>query len=42
MKKPVACMVWTGLALLASLAVFMLYTRPDFMVQLSNQLWACF
>ena len=33
---------WTTLALLALLLVFFLYTRPDFMVQLSNQLWACF
>ena len=23
-------------------AVFLLYTRPDFLVQLSNQIWACF
>lgn len=22
--------------------VFMLYTRPDFLVQMVNQLWACF
>ena len=22
--------------------VFLLYTRPDFLVQLSNQIWACF
>ncbi len=22
--------------------VFLLYTRPDFLVQLTNQLWACF
>lgn len=24
------------------LAVFALYTRPDFLVTLSNQIWACF
>ena len=30
------------LALLALAAVFALYTRPDFLVQLSNQIWACF
>ncbi len=24
------------------LAVFSLYTRPDFLVTLSNQIWACF
>jgi hypothetical protein len=29
-------------ALLACLGVFALYTRPDFLVTLANQLWACF
>ncbi len=29
-------------ALLALLGVFLLYTRPDFMLQMANQLWACF
>lgn len=24
------------------MAVFYLYSRPDFLVQLSNQIWACF
>ena len=24
------------------LGVFHLYSRPDFLVQLSNQIWACF
>lgn len=24
------------------LAVFYLYTRPDFLVTLANQVWACF
>lgn len=24
------------------LVVFSLYTRPDFLVTLSNQVWACF
>ncbi len=28
--------------LLALLAVFALYTRPDFLVTLADQLWACF
>jgi len=23
-------------------AVFYLYTQPDFLVQMANQLWACF
>ena len=29
-------------ALLALLAVFTLYTRPDFLRDLADQLWACF
>jgi len=28
--------------LVVLLAVFMLYTRPDFLVQMANQIWACF
>jgi hypothetical protein len=31
-----------GAALAALLAVFALYTRPDFLVTLANQVWACF
>ena len=31
-----------GVAVVASLAVFALYTRPDFLVTLANQIWACF
>ena len=33
--------IW-GLALAALAGVFVLYTRPDFMVQMANQVWACF
>lgn len=33
--------VWTA-ALLASLAVFSLYTRPEFLLTLADQVWACF
>jgi hypothetical protein len=29
-------------ALAALLAVFALYTRPDFLVTLAEQIWACF
>jgi hypothetical protein len=29
-------------AVLACLAVFGLYTAPDFMVMLADQMWACF
>lgn len=33
--------LWT-LALAALLAVFSLYTRPEFLFSLANQLWSCF
>ncbi len=35
---------WLGraLALLLCLAVFSLYTVPEFMVMLADQMWACF
>jgi len=41
MKRASRLLLW-GAALLALLAVFALYTRPDFLVTLSNQIWACF
>ena len=31
-----------GVASLALLAVFSLYTRPEFLVTLADQIWACF
>lgn len=31
-----------GLVALALLATLALYTRPDFLVQLADQLWSCF
>jgi hypothetical protein len=31
-----------GAALAALAAVFALYTRPDLMVALSEQIWSCF
>jgi hypothetical protein len=34
-------LVW-ALALALLLGVFALYLQPDFMVQLAQQLWACF
>jgi hypothetical protein len=33
--------IW-GLALAALASVFVMYTQPDFMVQMANQVWACF
>ncbi len=29
-------------AVVALLGVFALYTRPDFLLTLANQVWACF
>jgi hypothetical protein len=31
-----------GVSVLVLLGVFALYTRPDFLVTLANQVWACF
>lgn len=35
---------WAGVALAAAalLGAFSLYTRPDFLFTLANQVWACF
>ena len=33
--------LWT-VAIAASLGVFALYTQPDFLFTLANQVWACF
>jgi len=33
---------WWMAAVLACLAVFALYTRPDFLLTLANQVWSCF
>jgi len=41
MKRRQKLLAWGG-AVIVLLAVFALYTRPDFLVTLSNQLWACF
>jgi hypothetical protein len=34
-------LLWT-LVTLILVAVFFLYTLPDFLVQLANQVWSCF
>ncbi len=34
-------LIWP-LITLVLLAVFALYLQPDFMVQMANQIWACF
>jgi len=42
LTKPVRKILLYALALGGLLAVFVLYTRPDFLVNLANQVWACF
>jgi hypothetical protein len=32
----------TAMATIVLAGVFLLYTQPDFMVQMANQVWACF
>jgi hypothetical protein len=34
-------LLW-ALITLVLVAVFFLYTQPDFLVQMANQIWACF
>ena len=34
-------LIWSS-AVIVLLAVFAMYTRPEFLVTLANQLWACF
>jgi hypothetical protein len=41
--KPVARRLFSYLGVLAALGlVFAMYTRPDFMVNMANQVWGCF
>ena len=35
-------LAWYALALAATLGVFALYMRPEFLVTLADQIWACF
>jgi hypothetical protein len=39
---PVRRLFWCIVALAALAGVFLMYTRPDFMVDMANQLWSCF
>jgi hypothetical protein len=34
-------LIWGG-TVIVLLAVFTMYTRPDFLLTLANQIWACF
>lgn len=35
-------LVWIAICLAGLLCVFGLYLRPEFMVDMANQIWACF
>jgi hypothetical protein len=41
MSKPRKLALYSA-AILACLGVFAMYLRPDFMVTLAGQIWACF
>jgi len=41
MRRATKPLAWSAV-LVALAAVFMLYTRPDFLVDIGNQLWTCF
>lgn len=41
MKQSHKILLYAG-AICVLVAVFALYTRPDFLVTLANQVWACF
>lgn len=41
MRRLLRLTAWLGLALILGL-VFMLYLRPDFVLGMADQLWACF
>jgi hypothetical protein len=45
MKRPrqwlLRTATWTAVLMLLA-AVFMAYTRPDFLLTVANQIWACF
>ncbi|MFY8041949.1 MAG: hypothetical protein ACOVOD_03395 [Rhodoferax sp.] len=41
MRLPLRLFAYS-LSLAALMGVFYLYTQPDFLVQLANQVWACF
>jgi hypothetical protein len=40
--RRIRTLVGYSAAVLVVLAVFSLYLRPDFLVNLANQVWACF
>ena len=41
MKPGLKILLYAG-GICVLLAVFAVYTRPDFLVTLANQVWACF
>ena len=42
MKAALRNWAFHGVAVALTLAVFVLYTRPQFLVTLADQVWACF
>ncbi len=40
-KLPRQLLIWSAV-LAVLLGVFLLYTRPDFLLTLADQLWSCF
>ncbi|MFM1979884.1 MAG: hypothetical protein RLZ68_1149 [Pseudomonadota bacterium] len=40
--SPTPPWLFCALALAVLAGVFLLYARPDFMVQMANQVWGCF
>ncbi|MEI8327384.1 MAG: hypothetical protein WCH44_18860 [Betaproteobacteria bacterium] len=40
-QGPIRLALWAAVLLVLA-AVFWSYTRPDFLVDLANQIWACF
>ena len=40
--KNTRSVLWYALTLLALGLVFLMYTRPEFMMDVANQIWACF
>ena len=39
---PLKRLAVAALAVATLAGVFVMYTQPDFMVQMANQVWACF
>jgi len=40
--QPLHKLLWGAAVAVVLLGVFLMYTRPDFLMQMANQIWACF